>query len=678
MQLRNEEESRYLNDQLLVLGPLLQALSASTPIFKGRLAGTDTRWDVISQAVDDRTDAERGRLPRNLIDSDGDLVGGGVKPLGRSRYSSSCLYFAQPRSPSDLQHLQALNDISVDVDEEVLRRAEEQGLDEPLARHIAHMFTRDPLVIFDDAIALDNATTLDHFENIQSTNWRSMRWKPPSLRLGLAYAQRSHPSEEALDASKDSTQVDVDDEGAMNCDYDFDYDFDHNILVEDRDGFFTAPPVISSASDLPLSSFVSMVSPTAEAIDHGDVTATVLVAPTERVESQSELQSATSSTPPLSVSPSYNPDALQKSISTFSADEELQSLGPGWRVEFRPLEVQLTDFENAAFAVFSVLLARSTLAQGHCFYLPMSLVEENMRRAQQKDAAINQKFYVNRRALQNTVMDCNCDSTSASKKAVVSLEIPSLEALDIAELTLDEIFNGYSDDNGSFPGLLPTVQRYMQSVGCDDSFAVSTALRPYLHLLRDRAAGTLPTTARYLRNFIEQHANYRGDGDVSPGIADDLLRHCEDIGMGRVSCPELYGSKWVPQNLDMLDEEDLMFANFTCYVRPQPQPHQFSRGQSHWTAASASDTQQEPLQQQLRQVSTEYLSEDNCSTALLQEEQMTVQVQREVKVDELSSDELQSLVERPKGERSLVGKVTDLLLRPWRKVRRSKEEKIRF
>ena len=24
----------------------------------------------------------------------------------------------------------------------------------------------------------------------------------------------------------------------------------------------------------------------------------------------------------------------------------------GWRVEFRPMEVQLTDFENAAFAVF--------------------------------------------------------------------------------------------------------------------------------------------------------------------------------------------------------------------------------------------------------------------------------------------------------------------------------------
>lgn len=30
----------------------------------------------------------------------------------------------------------------------------------------------------------------------------------------------------------------------------------------------------------------------------------------------------------------------------------------GWRVEFRPTEVQLTDFENAAYVCFVVLLTR--------------------------------------------------------------------------------------------------------------------------------------------------------------------------------------------------------------------------------------------------------------------------------------------------------------------------------
>lgn len=34
----------------------------------------------------------------------------------------------------------------------------------------------------------------------------------------------------------------------------------------------------------------------------------------------------------------------------------------GWRVEFRTMEVQLTDFENAAFSIFTVLLSRIVLA----------------------------------------------------------------------------------------------------------------------------------------------------------------------------------------------------------------------------------------------------------------------------------------------------------------------------
>ena len=29
----------------------------------------------------------------------------------------------------------------------------------------------------------------------------------------------------------------------------------------------------------------------------------------------------------------------------------------GWRVEFRPLDIQLTDFENAAFTVFVGMIA---------------------------------------------------------------------------------------------------------------------------------------------------------------------------------------------------------------------------------------------------------------------------------------------------------------------------------
>lgn len=57
------------------------------------------------------------------------------------------------------------------------------------------------------------------------------------------------------------------------------------------------------------------------------------------------------------------------------------------------MEIQMTDFENAAFAVFIVLLTRAVLSQNLNFYLPISKVDENMQRAQHRDALLTEKFY---------------------------------------------------------------------------------------------------------------------------------------------------------------------------------------------------------------------------------------------------------------------------------------------
>jgi len=57
------------------------------------------------------------------------------------------------------------------------------------------------------------------------------------------------------------------------------------------------------------------------------------------------------------------------------------------------MEVQMTDFENAAFAVFVVLLTRAVLSLNLNFYLPISKVDENMQRAQHRDALRTEKFY---------------------------------------------------------------------------------------------------------------------------------------------------------------------------------------------------------------------------------------------------------------------------------------------
>ena len=72
------EEARKLYDHLAVLSPIMLALSAAAPIFRGYLADVDCRWSVISGSVDDRSKEERGvaplkenkfRIPKSRYDS---------------------------------------------------------------------------------------------------------------------------------------------------------------------------------------------------------------------------------------------------------------------------------------------------------------------------------------------------------------------------------------------------------------------------------------------------------------------------------------------------------------------------------------------------------------------------------------------------------------------------------
>lgn len=383
MQATSDRQSRFLHDQLAVLSPLLLALSASTPIHKGVLTNVDVRWGVISQSVDDRTCAERGD---GKFVADSYMAGQGVQILQKSRYSSVSLFIGKPVSDSETKAFSTLNDIGAEVNQEAKSYLVANGVDEQLANHIAHIFTRDPLVIFNDSIVMDDTAAMDHFENIQSTNWRTMRWKPPML-------------------------------GA------------------DKTG------------------------------------------------------------------------------------------GPGWRVEFRPLEVQLTDFENAAYAIFVILLSRSLLAMGHNFYMPMSLVEENMNRAIKKDAVLTEKFWMNRKSL-------GAHPSVDFEKDILATEICRD---DLVEMTANDIMNGCSN----FCGIIPSITWYLEALGCDT--AMMEQILPYLDLLRKRASGELPTTAKWIRNFVKSHSK-RSDGvDLNSEVADKLMQTCEDIGMGRINTMGLNG-----------------------------------------------------------------------------------------------------------------------------------------
>ena len=332
--------------------------------------------------------------------------------------------------------------------------------------------------------------------------------------------------------------------------------------------------------------------------------------------------------------------------------DDLQAFGPGWRIEFRPLEVQLTDFENAAYAVFVVLLARALLQEGHNYYMPMSKVHENMRRAQLKDAVLTQKFWIRRNAFGNgkhrtdrrkqhdkAILQDGCELFDTASQANADMEVPDERDIDLVELSIDEIFNGENPNNSSyissaetsgpppkgcsteklFPGLIPQMYSYIESLGCSTGTDVFQQLSPYLTLLKRRAAGEIPTAARFIRDFVLTHPDYMkqqrqqqqqcrsnmtlsdtmqsaaireveqanwvtaasatatADGIRSPSVplagcqwgqltqtlADDLLQLCEDIGMGRRQCPELYGAGVAIANLDRIPEEGLMFSNHT-------------------------------------------------------------------------------------------------------------------
>lgn len=66
-QAKNITEGREMYDQLSPLGPIMLALTAATPIYKGFLADTDVRWNQISRAVDCRTPEELGEKVTPLV-----------------------------------------------------------------------------------------------------------------------------------------------------------------------------------------------------------------------------------------------------------------------------------------------------------------------------------------------------------------------------------------------------------------------------------------------------------------------------------------------------------------------------------------------------------------------------------------------------------------------------------
>lgn len=438
-QAKDLDESRFIYDQLAVLSPLMMALTASTPLLKGRIADTDCRWGIISESVDCRTPAERGLLGS---DPQPELAAKGQRRIFKSRYDSISTYIYQgadnnthsgvadsEKKGMNNRVLNMYNDIPVPIDEESYQLLRKSGIDPALSQHIAHLFIRDPLVVFEGAVEeVDDETQTEHFESIQSTNWQSVRWKPPP--------PRNDPNDPHI----------------------------------------------------------------------------------------------------------------------------------GWRTEFRTMEIQLTDFENAAFTVFVVLLTRVILTFDLNLYIPISRVDANMQRAHSRNAAVKGKFFFRRHMAPLEEGDdgygvkyssmfaraANGESVSRTSSRVDDEEVDedgvskqrrkapfapgSNEENSYEEMTMTEIMAGKGDH---FPGLIPLVQAYLDYINCDS--ITRTRLDQYLDLVQKRATGELLTPATWIRNFVRNHKSYEGDSVVSDEIAYDLIIACKEIGEGTLHVPELLG-----------------------------------------------------------------------------------------------------------------------------------------
>jgi glutamate--cysteine ligase catalytic subunit len=177
-QCTNMKEARYLYDQLAILSPIMLALTAATPIFKGLLTDYDVRWPILRDCVDDRQPHEN---------------------ISKTRYDTISTFISE--------RTEEYCDIQIEINKRVKQILVQEKVDEMLSRHISHLFIRDPLVIYLDFSHVDDTAEMDHFKNIQSTNWNNVRFKPPSVDGSLGWRVEFHVMEVSMSDFKNAAFV---------------------------------------------------------------------------------------------------------------------------------------------------------------------------------------------------------------------------------------------------------------------------------------------------------------------------------------------------------------------------------------------------------------------------------------------------------------------------------------
>ncbi|RDW80977.1 hypothetical protein BP5796_05675 [Coleophoma crateriformis] len=371
-QAKNIVEARMLHDQLCPIGPVMLALTAATPIYKGYLADTDVRWNQAAAASDDRPEEERGTADQN---------GHCTSP----RWSLASSFIAEdPRLRPEYQKT------PLEVDEDSKSKLEDAGMDPLLSTHFAHVLAASPLLLTESDLRTSSQTDTNHFDSFSSSVWPHIRFKPPP-----------------------------------------------------------------TGSDI------------------------------------------------------------------------------GWRVEFRPMEIQITDFENAAFSIFVTLLRRAITHYNLNFYIPLDRIEVNMERAHHRDAVREEVFFFRKEVY---------PTGTAGHERLHQIPVDQ----EYREMTINEIMNGtmptgqFQNDASHFPGLIPIVKRYIKESNTDVS--VESQISEYLDVLEGRASGRLWTAARWMRSFVRTHESYGRDSTVGEVICYDMILAMSEMAKCRRNLGPMFSS----------------------------------------------------------------------------------------------------------------------------------------
>jgi glutamate--cysteine ligase catalytic subunit len=177
-----------------------------------------------------------------------------------------------------------------------------------------------------------------------------------------------------------------------------------------------------------------------------------------------------------------------------------------FKVEIRPCELQITPYENAAIASFVLLLYKMSYRFNYNFIIPITKVDENIKRSYLNDAVTKQKFFFRTNFL---LKDYKKKSNNVEKDLLgldESYFDRDSDNQNIQEMTIDEILNGCEKFN--FPGLLPVVYEFIDLYEDQDQ---AKYYKNHLEFLRLRSKGVLWTDAKYMRNFVLEHPRYKRD-----------------------------------------------------------------------------------------------------------------------------------------------------------------------